>query len=467
MDYSDDKSSLKDGTSTSKENGLDSFASDSNRLRRRAGKEPCSPMDLQEGGRRLSGLSHHSVDESEMGASTMDGLLHPQSVGVKLADPLETPSWHSAPLAFALLPAVAGLLFQNGSAIVTDVTLLALAGVFLNWSVRMPWDWYRSAQSVEVVDAPQARAQEHDVPHINGTATPGPRRRSADAITPESNQMPEVPNDARQVASAELRAQERLALLSCFLLPLAAAFLLHAIRGQLSRPSEGLVSNYNLTIFLLASEMRPLAHLLKMIQARTLHLQRSIHSNPFAGSDDHHTDQLAKRLEKLEARVAPPGRGRKGSECDGINDSTATVTSEVRRSLQPDLDALNRAVRRYEKRATVQTMQTEARLQDLEARLHDAIALAAAAAQSGQQWKPKSGNTGIREYIWAVATLPIRTMVALVKLPAKASTMILGLGRALMLLSSHRSEEGTSDARARPNGRAKERPVKKAGKRVS
>ncbi len=276
----------------------------------------------------------------------------------------------------------------------------------------------------------------------------------------------EVPNDARPSASAELRVHERLALLSCFLLPLAAAFLLHAIRGQLSRPSEGLVSNYNLTIFLLASEMRPLAHLLKMIQTRTLHLQRSVHTNPFAQGDDPNIGQLAKRLEKLEARVAPAGRSRKGSEGDAMNDSTATVTGDVRRSLQPDLDALNRAVRRYEKRATVQTMQTEARLQDLEGRLHDALALAAAAAQSGQQWRPKSG-TGLREWIWAAATLPIRTAVTLVKLPAKATTMVLSLGRALMLLSSRRSDEATSDARARPNGRAKERGAKKTGKRIS
>lgn len=47
--------------------------------------------------------------------------------------------WHSAPLALALLPAVAGVFFQNGSAFITDVTLLILAAIFLNWSVRLPW----------------------------------------------------------------------------------------------------------------------------------------------------------------------------------------------------------------------------------------------------------------------------------------------------------------------------------------
>lgn len=52
----------------------------------------------------------------------------------------EEPShWHSSPIAFAFLPALAGLFFTNGSAFVTDMLLLALAALFLNWSVRLPW----------------------------------------------------------------------------------------------------------------------------------------------------------------------------------------------------------------------------------------------------------------------------------------------------------------------------------------
>jgi hypothetical protein len=47
--------------------------------------------------------------------------------------------WHSAPLAFAILPAAGGLLFNNGSAVVTDILLLALGSLFLNWCVRAPW----------------------------------------------------------------------------------------------------------------------------------------------------------------------------------------------------------------------------------------------------------------------------------------------------------------------------------------
>lgn len=72
--------------------------------------------------------------------SSTDDLLFPRAnkdTGMALHN--EESHWHSAPLALALLPAVGGLFFKNGSAIITDVTLLILAAIFLNWSVRLPW----------------------------------------------------------------------------------------------------------------------------------------------------------------------------------------------------------------------------------------------------------------------------------------------------------------------------------------
>ena len=51
----------------------------------------------------------------------------------------EPSHWHSVPLALALLPALGGLFFEKGSTVITDITLLTLAAVFLNWSLRLPW----------------------------------------------------------------------------------------------------------------------------------------------------------------------------------------------------------------------------------------------------------------------------------------------------------------------------------------
>lgn len=405
-------------------------------------------------GRRPSGFSNYSAEDVDDTASfSMDASIFSRPAESSLADHLDATNWHSAPLAFALLPAVAGLVFHNGGAIATDVTLLALAGVFLNWSVRMPWDWYRSSRSFRVEHLPNGVHADEEREAASGSDAP--TARSGSPKPDEAEVM-----DARAEAEAELRRHELAALLACFLLPMAGAWLLHAIRSQLSRPSEGLVSNYNLTIFLLASEMRPVAHLLKMIQGRTLHLQKTVHTNPFQDDGTDKVATLTKRLEALEARAVSDGSARRTPDAEGAEGSAASVTAEVRRTLQPDVDALNRAVRRYEKRATVQSMQTESRLQDLEARVNDAISLAAAAAQGGQGRSPRSGGS-LAEWIFTAMALPFRTMLALFSLPAKLSTVAFYLGRALTMLGLYNRGE-TADARYRTDARAKERSQRRS-----
>jgi hypothetical protein len=91
--------------------------------------------------RRRSSLFSDNVSETRKSLrSSTDDLLLPRAKGSGEFDHVNEPShWHSIPLGLALLPAVGGLLFQDGSAVVTDMTLLALAAIFLNWSVRLPW----------------------------------------------------------------------------------------------------------------------------------------------------------------------------------------------------------------------------------------------------------------------------------------------------------------------------------------
>lgn len=47
--------------------------------------------------------------------------------------------WHSASLLFVALPAFAGMFFENGSAVMTDMLMLGLGCLFLYWSVKWPW----------------------------------------------------------------------------------------------------------------------------------------------------------------------------------------------------------------------------------------------------------------------------------------------------------------------------------------
>lgn len=237
---------------------------------------------------------------------------------------------------------------------------------------------------------------------------------------------------SHEAASNELYTHEVLALLSCFLSPLAGTYLLHTIRSQLSRPSEGLVSNYNLTIFLLAAELRPLSHLVKLVQSRTLHLQRIVSKNPYnSEASAPMVAELTARLLQLESKnnEVPPVNGKDTSgaiTAKQINN----ITTSIRQTLQPELDALNRAVRRYEKRATLQTMQTDSRLSDLESRLNDAISLAAAAANGNMNSPGFVGR--FFDWVGLGLVLPFQGLASLAALPFKTLTSTIAYGKGVM-----------------------------------
>jgi hypothetical protein len=334
--------------------------------------------------RRNSTLSDYSDTRHSFRSST-DNLLRPSG---KDMDPLTTsnePSvWHSAPLAFAILPAVGGLFFQNGGAIVTDMLLLALASMFLNWCVRSPWDWYHAAQQVEYVDTDEApfkdtileEDEESDDMQDEDTSN-SPRPKSSDGPTTAEKENTQTQTGAQKDASRQLAREEIMALVACFVGPILGAYILHTIRSQLTRPAEGLVSNYNLTIFIMAAELRPVSHLIKLKQERVLHLQRVVRHNSGDTLRKVDAQQIFQKLADVEAQLAQPA--------SNTMVDTSKISITVRQALQPQLDALNRAVRRYEKRQAAQSIQIEARFAEVDTRLKDALSLAAAAARTGQK----------------------------------------------------------------------------------
>ncbi|KAF4968243.1 hypothetical protein FSARC_4334 [Fusarium sarcochroum] len=345
--------------------------------------------------RRSSNFSEYSLNEAR-------DLLNPQLRDTNSAESSsaqESSSLASLSLAFALLPAISGVLFKNGSAIVTDVMLLGLAGVFLHWSVTQPWAWYHSAQEARIQHESTADSVIEDDSDVDSSTQATSHHSPLDHV-PEDEEVHTEPTEElherqpttqQQEALAELHFYEITALASCFVLPLLGAYLLHAIRSQLSRPSEGLVSNYNLTIFLLVSELRVLSHMIKLVQSRTLHLQRVVQGGPskFQTTGNNNSEQLEAvlaRLERLESRVAADesiaAQEPKQESSTKTKQKDNAVARDVRNAIQPELDALNRAVRRYEKKATLLQFQTESRFSGVDARLDDAIALAASAAKN-------------------------------------------------------------------------------------
>lgn len=439
---------------------------------RRSATEAPSPAPVR---RRSSGFSDYSFNEARRTfQSSTDDLLLPKPSVTGLEHSHDSSAWHSAPLAFALLPALGGMLFKNGSSIITDIMLLGLAAIFLNWSVRLPWDWYNSAQQIRKKEEYNGDSiigeedeDENALSFSQATLDEVPEESAAPDPAPKPTRKPVRRLPAHEAATNELYAHELLALSSCFLFPMLGAYLLHTIRSQLSRPSEGLVSDYNLTIFLLASELRPMAHLVKLIQSRTLHLQRVVNANPYEMNekDSGHVEDLARRLADLEARgpIAEPS-GISTTEMSLNGKQSAVLTTEVRRTLQPDLDALNRAVRRYEKRATLQAFQTESRLLDLETRLNDAISLAAAAANNGQRQR---GFTGIIvEWVATAIVLPLQALSAIASLPFKTIIAIINYGKT-SVARPQPSEKGRKymNGKYPSHGRAGDRVQSRAGKR--
>ena len=351
----------------------------------------------------------------------------------KLTTTDEVSLWHSAPLAFAIVPAFAGLAFQNGGAVVTDILLLGFGSMFLNWCVRTPWyvhgslcrviadryrEWYHAAQQTQYVDYDEPERDDTilEEDELSGEPVDGELKPAAPADTDNKDSVDngntpttKVQDEARQ----ELRKNEMLALFTCFIGPLVGAYLLHAIRSQLTRPAEGLVSNYNLTIFVMGAELRPIHHIIKMKQARMLHLQRLVRSDKTPQYREADIQAISTRLANLEARATESPHN--------TDIETLKIGATVRQGIQPQLDALNRAVRRYEKRQAAQSMQVEARFQELDSRLKDALALAAAAARTGQRpgivsmlltWTANLFALGMQTS-WAVATYPYRTTVAI------------------------------------------------------
>lgn len=89
--------------------------------------------------RRSSNFSEYSLNEFNKNLrDSTDDILLPKPGDMKEGHNHDSSHWDSAPLAFALLPAIGGLFFTNGSSVITDVMLLGFAAILLNWSVRVP-----------------------------------------------------------------------------------------------------------------------------------------------------------------------------------------------------------------------------------------------------------------------------------------------------------------------------------------
>ncbi|KAI0425830.1 hypothetical protein F5Y09DRAFT_320695 [Xylaria sp. FL1042] len=409
-------------------------------LRRRLnGTHPPLSADNNNNNNAFTNLRRRSSTYSDYIETSADELLNPSKSNTE-----ENPKslFVYIPLTLALLPAIAGLLFENGAAFFTDLILLTLAGIFLHWSVTQPWDWYRSAQQIRVAQdevlsesvfesesdlestTPSATTALEDVPEEKGKEKETTSKAHNSPVGEKNTRW-----EARQRAAVkELYVHEIVALAWCFIFPMLSAYLLHTIRGQLSRPSEGLVSDYNLTIFICAAEVRPVAHLIRMLQTRTLHVQTIVAENPHTrkAATSEQIQALQDRLDELEAR----NTHKEPSISNGVQPEPevsqrlveSIVGRELRKSVQPELEALNRAMRRYEKKLNLLANQTDNRVEYLEYRLNDAIALAAVAAKNSNSQRTLAG--WLMDRTTALVMLPLQAAGAVLTFPFRTASTL-------------------------------------------
>ncbi|OTB20643.1 hypothetical protein K445DRAFT_313126 [Daldinia sp. EC12] len=411
--------------------------------------------------RRSSTYSDFSLNDARRDLETSaDEILNPSKSGSKQGD---TSPFVYIPLTLALLPAIAGIFFENGSAFFTDLILLSLAAVFLHWSVTQPWDWYRSAQEIRIVrdeimtepvfesdsDAEPPTTSLENVPEETGK-----QDESGEATESASNRRNRQWKERQDAALKELYFHEMAALAWCFIFPMLGAYLLHTIRGQLTRRSEGLVSDYNLTIFLCAAEVRPVSHLIRMLQNRTLRIQQIVAKNPHEKRSVtmEEFEALSARLDELEAQGITSDTTSNAAVRPDVPQPKAiqtAVAQEVRSSIQPELDALNRAMRRYEKKLTLLACQTDNRIEYVDYRLNDAIALAAVAAKNSNAQRNLGG--WLIDKTIALITFPFHTLVAVSTFPFRTvSTMLSRKSRS----SSEKAQRSVRNGKMVAQGRA-------------
>jgi hypothetical protein len=416
--------------------------------------------------RRSSILSYSSLEDATN--SFADDFLNPASTKkLKRQRQEEDSNWHSTPLAFAILPAIAGLLFNNGSAFVTDVLLLGFAALFMNWSIRIPRDWYYAAQAtLRDIEPDMASFSEglDGEDSLNGSFEDLPKEQAeAEAEGDNDNDTATQNVTARKHASIELRKQELFALFATFTFPGLAAYLLHVIRAQLSRPSTGLISDYNLCIFLLAAEFWPCRQVARLVSARTLHLQRTVAELDDVSDSPMDKESMASltvRIAELEARVADQSLLAPNMSMAQKADVTDLAT-EIRKRYEPRLEGLERAVRRYEKRSTTLAMVTEQRLQNLEGRMQDALSLAAAAAHHSQERNVASKTLSA---LTNMLVVPVKLMVSFCLWPLRVLEDVYGKSKNMLFgPKPRRSERSGKRSSHRPSsksgsdGRAKDR----------
>ena len=157
-------------------------------------------------------------------------------------------------------------------------------------------------------------------------------------------------------------------------------------------------------------------------------------------------------MEELEAHVSNAITSKDSSTGESsevvVAKASTQASTELRRSLQPEIDAISRAMRRYEKRSTISAVQQETRMQDLESRVKDIVVLAAAAQRHADE-QAKSYIIILTNWLCALVVVPVEYLQMLLSLPYRFLSSVLAMPKRYLssLTQSKRPRQGKSARR--------------------
>lgn len=218
--------------------------------------------------------------------------------------------------------------------------------------------------------------------------------------------------ERQREVSSQLRYAQAQAFGGLILGPLLGAGLLHYVRNTMARPANGLITNFNITVFVLAAELRPLKIAYKYLDSRSEELQEELVDVIPGRYED-----LLKKVRSLEDRL---GEVQSSSERNARTSSHEVANGFAQSKHDATgVEDLKHALRRFERHESQLQQHYEQRLYALERKLTDLGHSSPTA---------KTGRSGIYHLIQSCFLLPIEVGLATVTLPIRALHRILSLG---------------------------------------
>ncbi|CAO0792500.1 unnamed protein product [Mucor circinelloides] len=229
-----------------------------------------------------------------------------------------TVSW---PILLAIIPTL-GAFFAGSAEIWSDFIMLLLILYYVYKWMTVPWAYYESARTRRIIHQ-KSSAEKSKASLLN-------TQKEDEAYFKRMQQE----HAKRKLITAELRRHEVAGLLWVILSPAIAGYTLQYSRYLLSNVDR-YISAFNVTVFILAASIKPISHVMVLLQERTMFLQSE------ALVSESQVQVLQTKMDLLER------------ELYGLRKAYATkkdLGQVVTEDINPSLQQLAKALKRFEKR---------------------------------------------------------------------------------------------------------------------